>query len=204
MTSLLLSSVVALKCRAHFIAEHICASQQNSLDPNCWDLCNLVGFGPSEGVRRKQEPREDDVDRLAHPCDGRFRRRWPSAGVGHSRATSLLRSPERDVAFGAKNIGVEIGNPLPAVRRDVEIANGGSNVWRHAVPVELRILVDEVGGVVVAELTVEARFLELVIERVGLAYIVRIVELPDQVGGPQQCGLLVDAFYVRRHAAWEA
>ena len=36
---------------------------------------------------------------------------------------------------------------MPAVRRDVEIANGGSNVWRHAVPVALRILVDEVGGV---------------------------------------------------------
>src|SRR5262249_60430783 len=50
MTSLLLSSVVALKCRAHFIAEHICASQQNSLDPDCWDLCNLVGFGPRAAV----------------------------------------------------------------------------------------------------------------------------------------------------------
>jgi hypothetical protein len=42
--------VVALKCRAHFIAEHICASQQNSLDPDCWDLCNLVGFGPRAAV----------------------------------------------------------------------------------------------------------------------------------------------------------
>src|SRR6516225_9479908 len=45
-----LLSVVALKCRAHFIAEHICASQQNSLDPDCWDLCNLVGFGPRAAV----------------------------------------------------------------------------------------------------------------------------------------------------------
>ena len=24
-------------------------SQENSLDPDCWDLCNLVGFGPSSG-----------------------------------------------------------------------------------------------------------------------------------------------------------
>src|SRR5215471_19283256 len=139
MTSLLLSSVVALKCRAHFIAEHICASQQNSLDPDCWDLCNLVGFAPRAAVRRKQEPCEGDVDRLGRPVRGAIRRRWPSAGFGHSRATSLLRSPERNVAFGAKNIGVAIGNPLPAVRRDVEIAKGGSNVWRHAVPVECHL-----------------------------------------------------------------
>src|SRR5260370_11556451 len=131
-----------------------------------------------------------------------LRRSWPTAGKG--RATSLLRSPEREVAFGAKNIGVEIGNPLPAVRRDVEIANGGLNVWRHAVPVELRIFVDDVGGAVVAELAVEAGLFELAIERVGLADIMRIAELPDQVGGSQQRSLLVDAFHFRRHAAREA
>jgi hypothetical protein len=32
---------------------HICASQQNSLDPDCWDLCNLAGFGPSDGGPRE-------------------------------------------------------------------------------------------------------------------------------------------------------
>src|SRR5262249_516934 len=131
-----------------------------------------------------------------------IRRRWPSAGCG--RATSFLRSPERDVAFGAKKIGVEIGNPLPAVRRDVEIANGGLNVWRHAVPVELRIFGDDVGGAVVAELAVEAGFFELVIERVGLADVMRIAELSDQVDGSQQRSLLVDAFHRRGHAAREA
>src|SRR5215469_11780024 len=129
-------------------------------------------------------------------------RRWPAARCG--RATSFLRSPERNVAFGAKNIGVGIGDPLPAVRRDVEIANGGLNVWRHAVPVELRIFVDDVGGAVVAELAVEAGFFELVIERVRLADIMRIAELSDQVGGSQQGSLLVDAFHFRRHVAREA
>jgi hypothetical protein len=123
---------------------------------------------------------------------------------GCGRATSFLRSPERKVAFGAKNIGVEIGNPLPAVRRDVEIANGGLNVWRHAVPVELRIFVDDVGGAVVAELAVEAGFFELVIERVGLANIMRIAELPDQVGSPPQRGFLSDAFDRGRHTARKA
>src|SRR5262249_44140875 len=129
-------------------------------------------------------------------------RHWPSAGCG--RATSFLRSPERNVAFGAKNIGVEIGNPLPAVRRDVEIAKGRLNVWRHAVPVELRIFVDDVGGTVVAELAVGGGFFELVIERVGLAGVIRVAQLSDQVGGSQQRGLLIDAFHLRRHTAREA
>ena len=46
--------------------------------------------------------------------------------VGRVRPRNIIFTvPERNVAFGAKNIGVEIGDPLPAVRRDVEIANGG-------------------------------------------------------------------------------
>src|SRR5262249_31221218 len=69
MTSLLLSSVVALKCRAHFIAEHICASQQNSLDPDCWDLCNLVRLGGRSGpcVAIVREPNRSSYSDLFEP-----------------------------------------------------------------------------------------------------------------------------------------
>ena len=69
-----------------------------------------------------------------------------SRADGDSLPGSLLWSPQNNVAFGAKDIRVEVGDPLPAVRRDVEIANGRLNVWRHAVPIELWILVDDVGG----------------------------------------------------------
>src|SRR6516225_3641023 len=156
-------------------------------------------------ARQRAKHRTPTLHRAAD--DGRAKwasisRHWPAAWCG--RSTSFLRSPERNVAFGAKNIGVEIGNPLPAVRRDVEIAKGRLNVWRHAVPVELRIFVDDIGGAVVAELAVEAGFFELVIERVGLADVMRIAELSDQVGGSQQRGLLVEVFHLRGHAAREA
>jgi len=63
-------------------------------------------------------------------------RRWPSAGCG--RATSFLRSPERNVAFGAKNIGVEIGNPLPTVRRDVTPATCSTMLSPLGVEVSTR------------------------------------------------------------------
>ena len=97
-----------------------------------------------------------------------------------------------DVALGAEDVGVEVGDPLPPARGDVEVADRGLDVRRDAVPVELRVLVDEIGRVVVAELAVEPGLLELVVERVGLADVVRVAELADQVGGAEQARLLVD------------
>ena len=57
----------------------------------------------------------------------------------------LLRARQRDLALGAEDVAVEVGDPLPAARGDVEIADRGLHVGRDAVPVELRIEVDEIG-----------------------------------------------------------
>jgi len=54
-------------------------------------------------------------------------------------AVLVLRSGQADVALGAEDIAVEVGDPLPAARRDVEIADCGLDMRGHAVPVELRI-----------------------------------------------------------------
>ena len=51
------------------------------------------------------------------------------------------------------------------------------------VPIEPRILLDQVGGGFVAELPIAADFLEFVEESVGLLRIERIAELADEVGG---------------------
>src|SRR5690242_10584797 len=75
---------------------------------------------------------------------------------------SGLRTRQRDVALGAKDIGVEVGDPLPAGRGHVEIAYLGLDVRRDALPIELRIPVDDVGRRVVAELSVDADLLELI------------------------------------------
>ena len=57
-----------------------------------------------------------------------------------------LRARKRNILLGAKNVAVEIGDPLASARRLVEITYFSLNVRRHAVPVELRIAIDDVGG----------------------------------------------------------
>ena len=68
----------------------------------------------------------------------------------------------------------------------------------------MRVFVDQVGGRFIAELPVQADFLKLVEERVRLPQIVRIAELADQVGGPQQRRILVDLMLVGRGGVGEA
>ena len=112
--------------------------------------------------------------------------------------TLLLRPAQPDVALGAEDVRVEIGDPLAAAGGHVEIADGGLHVLGNAVPVKLRVFVDEIGGAVVAELPIEAGLLELIIEGVRFADVVGIAELADQVGGPEEVGFLVDRSGLRR------
>src|SRR5579871_1821945 len=116
--------------------------------------------------------------------------------AGTTEPNLLLRPRQRDLPFGAKHVAVEIGYPLSPARGDVEIADRRPYVRRHAVPVELRVEVDEVGRRGIAELAVHPGLLEFVIERVRLADVVGIAELADQVGGAQQrCFLVVFLFF---------
>ena len=75
---------------------------------------------------------------------------------------------------------------MPSARGNVEIADRGLHVRRDAVPVELRIEIDEIGGRGIAELTIESGFLEFVIKRVvvlgrGLIGLVHAVVVPSFV-----------------------
>src|ERR1700728_4909411 len=97
--------------------------------------------------------------------------------------SSALRPAQAEVALGAEHVAVEVGDPLPSTRGNVEIADGGLDMRGHAVPVELRIEVGKIGGRGITELLVHADFLELVIQRIGFAQIMRIAELADEIGG---------------------
>src|ERR1700685_2273345 len=73
------------------------------------------------------------------------------------RTTSLpLRSRKRDVAFGAEDVAIKVRNPLASARGPVEITYFGLDMRRHAVPVELRVAVDDVGGRIIAKLAIDA------------------------------------------------
>ena len=60
----------------------------------------------------------------------------------------------------------------------------------------MRIFVNQVGGRFIAQLPIQADFLELVVERVGFPQIVRVAELADEIRGPQQRRILVDVVVV--------
>src|ERR1700730_4547520 len=58
--------------------------------------------------------------------------------------TLLLRSGKGDLPLGMEHVGMQVCDPLPSARCDVEIADRGLDTGIHALPVELRIKVYEV------------------------------------------------------------
>ena len=67
--------------------------------------------------------------------------RGPSARPGYELKTPVLSlwTGVAWLALGAKDIAVEIGDPPPSVRRDVEVAHGALDMSRYAAPIKLRI-----------------------------------------------------------------
>src|SRR5437764_13624116 len=109
----------------------------------------------------------------------------------------FLRAGKIDLPLGTEHVGIEIGDPLPAAGGDVEISDRGLNVRIYALPIELRIEIDDIGRGAITELPVEADLLELVEEGTRLANIMRVAELPDQIGRAQQ-----RAFFIIRIRIW--
>src|SRR5262245_28047356 len=107
------------------------------------------------------------------------------------------------LTLGAEYIAVEASNPPSPARGHIEIADGGLDVRRDVAPIELRILVDEVRRRFIAELPVQTDLFEFVEKRIGFPQIVRIAELTDEVGTPQQRPLLVHVGVVVRRRVWE-
>src|SRR5580692_3279775 len=119
-------------------------------------------------------------------------------------AVSVLRPAVTEFALSAEHVAIEVGDPLPAAGRHVQITNGALDVRRYAVPIKLRIEVSEIGGRRVAQLLVHSDFFKLVIERIGFAQVMRIAELADEVGGANQEALFIVVVRdVRRRKAGE-
>ena len=57
---------------------------------------------------------------------------------------------------------------------------------RHAIPIELRILLDDIRRARVTELAIDSGFLKFAPQSVGLAKVMRIAELTDEIGGSQE------------------
>ena len=84
---------------------------------------------------------------------------------------------------------MEVRDPLPAGRRHIQVFYSVVEVHRDAVPEKRRVLLNNVGRRRIAKLPVGADLFELPIERVCLARVQGIAELPDEIGGLDQSRL---------------
>src|SRR6516225_4311684 len=103
-----------------------------------------------------------------------------------NKRTVPLRPGKGDIPLGMEHVGVQVCDPLPPARCDVEIADRGLDMGIHAIPVELRVKVYDIRRRNITELSVEARLLKLMKERLCFSDVMRIAELPDEIGGAQE------------------
>src|SRR5687768_3848926 len=85
-----------------------------------------------------------------------------------------------------EHMTVETRGPLPAFNRELKIAQSIADVRLYLAPEELRILVGKVGRTGIAEPLVASNLLKFVEQRVELARVKRIAELPNQIGCPEE------------------
>src|ERR1700704_2509465 len=115
------------------------------------------------------------------------------AALAGERPLLRLWSRKVQLALGAKDVAVEACNPTTPARRDVEIADGGLDMWRDAVPIKLRIFIHEVRRRFIPELLVQTTLFKFVVKGVGFSQIMRVTKLTDEIGGAQQRPFFVDA-----------
>src|SRR5215831_9104146 len=83
----------------------------------------------------------------------------------------------------------------------MEITDRVSDERRYATPIELRILIGEIGWRIIAELLVHSDFFKFVIKRIGLAQIMWIAELANEIGSTYQHAFIVTTVV---SAGWKA
>jgi hypothetical protein len=112
-----------------------------------------------------------------------------------------LRTDEAHLVLRAENVAVQLRNPLFAAHRHVEVLDRRCQVLRHLGPEKVRIALDQISRRGVTELLCYADLSELMEEGIGLAQVVGIAKLADQVCRPHETRLGVNLGVVafRRH-----
>src|SRR5262245_56327281 len=124
--------------------------------------------------------------------------RWATQLLKRLQHRSQLRTGKVQLTLCPEDVAIEVGYPLTAARRDIEIAYRRLNLRSDVFPIELRIFVNHVCRRIVAERFVQPDFLKFVEQRICLFEIVGITKLTDQIGGAQQQTLLLDQVVVVR------
>src|SRR6267154_367739 len=79
-----------------------------------------------------------------------------------ARARQLLRLRPRQakLALRTKYVAVEACNPPTPARGDIEVADSSIDMWTDPVPIKSGIFLDEIRRRLIAQLLVQADFLE--------------------------------------------
>lgn len=85
-----------------------------------------------------------------------------------------------------KHIAIQLGDPLPALHRQLQMTDCGTNVRLDLVPKEVGIPFSEIGWSGVTQLLIDTCLGELMKQCIELAWIKRISQLPNQIGRPNQ------------------
>ena len=83
--------------------------------------------------------------------------------------------------LGTKHVAIKARNPPTPTRCDIEVTNGGIDVWRDAIPIEFRISINKVGRSFITKLFVKTNFVKFVEERVCFSQIMRVRELTNKI-----------------------
>src|SRR5215469_5227059 len=103
-----------------------------------------------------------------------------------------------------EDVTVEASDPLLALHGHLEIPQCVANIALDLAPIELRIVLNEIGWTAVAQLLVNTGFDKLVVERVELARVERIAQLANQIAGSDQASFRVGGGVVVVLRHWEA
>src|SRR5262245_19219360 len=131
-----------------------------------------------------------NFESLPRPSTEEFRTPVGGSATNRNRRLSFAVRPHAAAAMlNLEHIAVEVGCPLPALHRQLQIAERVANEGLDLAPKEARVSVGEVGRAGIAETRIAADLLEFMREGIEIAWIERVGELAAEVGRPQQAGL---------------
>src|SRR5262245_25598213 len=88
-----------------------------------------------------------------------------------------------------EHIAVEVGNPLPALHRKLQITERVADEGFDLAPKEAWVFVSDVGRVGVTKTRIAADLFKFVKQGIELSWVERVSELADEVRSPQQARL---------------